>query len=237
MVGKFYGLSIGPGDPELITLKALRILRRTPFIAVPVSRPGEESLALTVTRPYLKPEQEIIRLFMPMSRERECLEEAWQTASEELVAKLRQGKDVVFLTLGDAGLYSSYSYLSERIVAIAPEVDVETVPGVPSFTAAAARLNLPLAQGNEPLAIVPLLEEPDVLARLLPFFPNLVLLKAARNYDRIRQVLLESGRAEDTVFVSRCCLDGEIFSRDLEAPTGAKKDYLSLLLVKGAEKE
>ncbi|OPX90680.1 precorrin-2 C(20)-methyltransferase [Pelotomaculum sp. PtaB.Bin117] len=235
MTGKLYGLGVGPGDPELITLKALRVLQQVPVVAVPVSRHGEDSLALAVAKPHLRSEQEIMNLQMPMSRNRDCLQKAWDSAAGKLLEKLGEGLDVAFLTLGDASLYSSYSYLVEKVGELDPKVEIETIPGITSFAAAAARLNLPLAKGDELLAVVPLLEEPEVLGKLLPHFSNMVLMKVARRYDELVRVLKESGRAENAVFISRCGLDGEIISRDLEAETGRKHDYLSAIIVKGAE--
>ncbi|MDF9408845.1 precorrin-2 C(20)-methyltransferase [Pelotomaculum isophthalicicum JI] len=235
MAGKLYGLGVGPGDPELITLKALRVLQQVPVVAVPVSRHGEDSLALTVAKSHLRPEQEIITLQMPMSRDQECLEKAWEAAAGRLLEKLGKGLDVAFLTLGDASLYSSYSYLMEKVGELESGVEIETVPGVTSFAAAAARLNQPLAKGDEPLAVVPLLEDPEVLGELLPHFSNMVLMKVARRYDEIVRVLKENGRAENAVLISRCGLDGEIVSRDLDEGIGKKHDYLTAIIVKGAE--
>ena len=237
MWGKLYGLGAGPGDPELITLKALRILQKTPVIAAPVARPDEESLALQAVKRYLKPEQEIITLHMPMSRDRRRLEEAWDEAANRLIGKLGQGLDVSFLTIGDASLYSTYSYIMEKIAANCPGVAVETIPGITSFAAAAARLNLPLARGDELLAVVPALRDPEELRGLLSRFPNIVLMKVARHYEGIVRVLKESGRAGKAVLVSRCGLEGEYFSRALEEDTGRKHDYLSLIIVKGAEEK
>lgn len=234
MLGKLYGLGVGPGDPELLTLKALRLLQKTPVIAVPVSRQGEDSLALLVVRPYLRQEQEIITLYMPMSRDRDYLEQAWEAAAAKLIEKLGQGLDVAFLTLGDASLYSTYTYLMEKIKVMSPGVKIETVPGVTSFAAAAARLNLPLAKGDELLAVVPLLKDPESLKQLLPHFSNIVLMKVARHYDDIVRVLKESGRAQNSVLVSRCGHENEYFCRDLEADIGKKHDYLSTIIVKGA---
>ncbi|SMB97323.1 precorrin-2 C20-methyltransferase /cobalt-factor II C20-methyltransferase [Thermanaeromonas toyohensis ToBE] len=232
MVGKLYGIGVGPGDPELLTLKARRIIEEVPVLAVPVSQRGEESLALKVVKPFIRPQQEILSLFMPMSRDRSYLERSWEAAAHELLNKLYEGKDVAFLTLGDASLYSTYSYLMEKAREMNPDLVVETVPGITSFCAAAARLNLPLAKGDEPLAIIPVVEE-DVatLREWLAQFPNLVLMKVARRYEEIVGLLAEAGVLKSSVLATRCCLEGERFSWDLEAGLGQRHDYLSLILV------
>ncbi|MGB9660555.1 MAG: precorrin-2 C(20)-methyltransferase [Moorellaceae bacterium] len=236
MTGKFYGLGVGPGDPELITLKARRILQEVPVLAVPTSSEcGRSSLALEVVKQFIRPEQETLYLFLPMSRDPAYLKGSWKSAAEKLVDKLREGKDVAFLTLGDASLYSTYSYLVEMIRKLDPGVSVETVPGITSFSAAAARLNIPLATGEEPLAIIPALQKPEILEELIPRFPNLVLMKVARHYDDIVRILARTGVVKNAVLATRCGQEGESFSWDLEAGVGQKQDYLSLIIVKGRD--
>ncbi|MEW8958475.1 precorrin-2 C(20)-methyltransferase [Neomoorella humiferrea] len=239
MSGTLYGLGVGPGDPELLTLKAKAILEQVPVLAVPVSQRGEESLALQVVRPFTRPDQEIMNLFMPMTRDRDYLERAWDAAAAELLTVLVAGRDVAFLTLGDASLYSTYSYLMERLQRLKPDLQIVTVPGITSFAAAAARLNVPLAVGDEPLAIIPALKDPAVLKEYLTLFPNLVLMKVARRYDAIVSVLEEAGVAGPGVagqayLASRCGCPGESYSRDITAEKGKKQDYLSLIIVKRA---
>jgi len=228
-----YGVGVGPGDPELLTLKARRVLDAVPVLAVPVSQRGEESLALGVVRGFVRRDQEVLSLFMPMSRDRTYLVKCWEAAARELLGKLRQGRDVAFLTLGDASLYSTYSYLMEIIQRLDPSVPIETVPGITSFSAAAARLNLPLAKGDEALAVIPALEDPEILEELIPLFPNLVLMKVARRYDEIVRILARAGVAKTSVLATRCGHQGESFSWDLEAGIGQRHDYLSLIIVKG----
>lgn len=236
MYGTLYGLGVGPGDPSLLTLKAKAILEQVPVVAVPVSQRGEESLALQVVQQYLSPEQKVLNLFMPMSRDQAYLERSWDAAAAELRENLATGRDIAFLTLGDASLYSTYSYLVQRLQNIVPELKIVTVPGVTSFAAAAASLNLPLATGDEPLAIIPALKEPALLKEYLYLFPNLVLMKVARHYDAIVEVLQDAGLAEKAVLASRCGQPGECFNRDLAATKGQKQDYLSLIIVKGDER-
>ncbi|WP_406678496.1 precorrin-2 C(20)-methyltransferase [Moorella sp. ACPs] len=234
MSGTLYGLGVGPGDPDLLTLKAKAILEQVPVLAVPVSQRGEESLALQVVRPFIRPGQEILNLFMPMTHDRAYLERSWDAAAAELLAILTAGKDVAFLTLGDASLYSTYSYLMQRLQKLKPDLKIVTVPGITSFAAAAARLNVPLAVGDEPLAVIPALKDPASLKEYLSLFPNLVLMKVARRYDAIVTVLEEAGVAGQSFLASRCGQAGESFSRDLVAEKGKKQDYLSLIIVKGA---
>jgi precorrin-2/cobalt-factor-2 C20-methyltransferase len=210
------------------------VLASVPVVAVPISRPGEESLALKAARPWLSEKQEIVKLLLPMLRTEAELEAAWNRATGELLERLGRGLDVAFLTLGDAGLYSTYGYLLPRLQRAAPDLEVETVPGVPSFCAAAARLGLSLAQGTEPLAILPSAEDGEELRRLLRAFPNLVLMKVHRRYAEILRVLEEEGRLEDAVLASRCGWSEERLVRDLKgAEAAVEPDYLSLIIVKG----
>ncbi|MDN5345169.1 MAG: precorrin-2/cobalt-factor-2 C20-methyltransferase [Clostridia bacterium] len=234
MSGTLYGLGVGPGDPELLTLKARAILERVPVLAVPVSQRGEESLALQVVQPFIQPGQKILSLFMPMTHDRAYLERSWDAAAAELGQHLKAGQDIAFLTLGDASLYSTYSYLMQRLQNLRPGLKIVTVPGITSFAAAAASLNVPLAMGDEPLAIIPALKDPAALKEYLALFPNLVLMKVARHYDAIVDVLEEAGVAKGSVLASRCGQPGESFNRDLAAGKGKKQDYLSLIIVKGA---
>ncbi|CEP68691.1 Cobalamin (vitamin B12) biosynthesis CobI/CbiL,precorrin-2 C20-methyltransferase [Moorella glycerini] len=233
MSGTLYGLGVGPGDPDLLTLKAKAILEQVPVLAVPVSQRGEESLALQVVRPFIRPEQKILNLFMPMTHDRAYLERSWDAAAAELLENLSAGQDIAFLTLGDASLYSTYSYLMQRLQKLNPDLKIVTVPGITSFAAAAASLNVPLAVGDEPLAIIPALKDPANLKEYLSLFPNLVLMKVARHYDAIVTVLEEAGVAGQSFLASRCGQPGESFSRDLVAEKGKKQDYLSLIIVKG----
>lgn len=234
MTGKLYGISLGPGDPELLTLRARRILASVPVVAVPEAQAEEGGTALRMVMSLVRPEQKVIRVRTPMTRHSPDLEEAWEEGAEKLLGELRQGRDVAFVTLGDAGLYSTYGYLARRILAIAPEVPVETVPGVPSFCAAAAKLNLPLASGREPLVIVPVLEDARELRPLLRAFPNLVLLKIGRRYRELAEVLEGEGRLDGAAMVIRCGLEGETVVPNLkEFDPPDELDYLSLIIVKG----
>ncbi|MGI5979188.1 MAG: precorrin-2 C(20)-methyltransferase [Oscillospiraceae bacterium] len=152
--GKLYGVGVGPGDPELLTLKAIRILRGCAVIAVP-HRDKDQCFALRIALgavPELA-EKPLLEVDMPMTKDEDLREQAYRAGVELLRAELDAGRDVAFLTLGDPTIYSTYCYLHERILALG--YDAEIVPGVPSFCASAAALNIPLCENSQELHILP----------------------------------------------------------------------------------
>ncbi|HBS58083.1 MAG TPA: precorrin-2 C(20)-methyltransferase [Firmicutes bacterium] len=232
MKGKFFGLGVGPGDPELLTLKAYRILNEVDVICMPKSRLERECVAYNIVRPLLRGEKEIVELYMPMTRDAEILEQEWQKGAATILAFLRRGLDVAFITIGDAMLYSTYSYLMAKIKALDEEIEITTVPGITSFAATAAALNIPLAEGEERLAIVPSIENPQKLPEVLAQFPNVVLMKVAPNFNEILDVLEAEKVQDKAVLVSHCSTPRQQCEYDLERLRGSKPDYLSLILVK-----
>ncbi|MGQ9531954.1 MAG: precorrin-2 C(20)-methyltransferase [Desulfotomaculales bacterium] len=227
-----YGLGVGPGDPELITLKALKILKEVPVILAPKSRQEGESLALEIVARVLGPavaDKETVELHFPMTRDPARLAGAWREAAGTAAGHLRRGRDVAFVTLGDPTFYSTYFLLLEELTRLVPEVTVVTVPGVTSVSACAARLNLPLVQGDESLAVVSGARDPEALRRLLADFDCTVVLKVGRHLVRLKEILKDLGLEERAVLATRCGLPGE----RLGSPAGTEEaDYLSLLVVK-----
>ncbi len=227
-----YGLGVGPGDPELITLKALKILKEVPVIVAPKSRQEGESLALEIVARVLGPavaDKETAELHFPMTRDPTRLADAWREAAGTVAGYLRRGRDVAFVTLGDPAFYSTYFLLVEELARVLPEARVVTVPGVTSVSACAARLNVPLVQGDERLAVVSGAEEPQYLRRVLEEFSCTVILKVGRHLARLREILNALGLEERAVLATRCGLPGE----RLGPPAGpGEADYLSLLVVK-----
>lgn len=232
MMGKFYGLGVGPGDPELLTIKAHRILQEVDIICVPITKKEQESLALTIVRPYLQEQKQIMELLMPMTQEESILEASWNEAAEQILLILQEGKQVAFLTLGDPSLFSTYTYLMTRIMKFSPEVVVETIPGITSLAAAAARINLPLAESEEKLTIVPALRNAEELKEILTESSNVVLMKVSRQFPEIVRVLEEEGRLEEAVMITRCGQPQERIIKDLRQAAGEKVDYMSLIIVK-----
>ena len=154
MSGIAYGVGVGPGDPELMTQKAIRLIRENDVIAVP-GQDAKVSVAYRIAAAMVPElaQKELVPVPMPMTRDKERLRKAHVEGARLIESYLNQGKNVVYLTLGDPSIYGSFSYLQRLL--LSDGYPVETVPGVPSFSAAAARLNLPLVEGDEPLHVAP----------------------------------------------------------------------------------
>lgn len=224
-LGTLYGVGVGPGDPELLTLKALRILREADVVAVPDKGDGEGT-AMNIVKDYIQGKN-VLRCVTPMVRDKERLAEAYDRIAEDLCAQLAQGRTVAFITLGDPTVYSTYVYVHQRVLERGFEAVL--VPGVPSFCAVAARLNMSLCEHSERLLIVPASHR-DV-EDCLKVDANLVFMKAGREIGALRDKLAAHGLLERASMVSRCGMEGEeVFPRfgDMEREAG----YFSVVVVK-----
>ncbi|GAB6137050.1 precorrin-2 C(20)-methyltransferase [Halanaerobaculum tunisiense] len=232
MAGKLYGLGVGPGDPELITLKSKRILEEVDLICTPQSKRQKDSLALEIVKEVVDCQERVNELYFPMTSDQDKLETAWQEASQEIVNLLQQGKDIAFITLGDPLLYSTYIYILKKIKTKHPQLDVKTIPGITSVNAASSRLNLPLTEGEEKVAIVPATSSLEELECILSKFSNVVLMKVSKNYKFIVELLTKLDLKAKATFISRCGQDIEFITSDLDSLVGEKIDYLSMIIVK-----
>jgi len=230
MSGHFYGVGVGPGDPGLLTLLGVEILRLADVVVAPLSEKAEDSLALTISRPHLKEDVEIREIVFPLVYSREELKSAWQENTEVIRNLLSQGKQVVFITLGDPMVYSTYSYLQQLLQDSG--FPITTIPGVPSFCHLASRMGVPLAQGEEPFCVLPATCGEEILELALQKVDNIILMKASRRFAELRQKLEQAGRLQEAVMVSKCgWLEEEIYP-DLAEVDPAKIHYLSTILVK-----
>lgn len=232
MVGKFYGVGVGPGDPELMTLKAKRILDQADIICAPKSKAGKDSIALSIVKEVVSTEGKIKDLVFPMTHNQERLDKFWNEAADEIQAELENSREVAFITLGDPLLYSTYIYVLERLQNRPVEVEIETVPGINSFSACAAAMNQPLAEKNETLSIIPAAYDYDNLEEILATFDNTVLMKVARNFDEVVAKLERLEMKESSFYASKCGRSEELLTRDLDSLLGDELDYLSLVIAK-----
>jgi precorrin-2/cobalt-factor-2 C20-methyltransferase len=229
MKGIFYGLGVGPGDPELLTLKALRIIKEMDWIAVPVSAKDRESVALTIVGRFLSPSSHILRLEFPMIRESLQLEQAWEGAYLQVRNRLERGETVAFLTLGDPMLYSTCIYLDRKLRAQGYPVFI--VPGITSFCAAAASAGVPLATGNEKVAFLPGTISETALRQELGRYETIVIFKVAGSYGTIVSALEKEGRLQGSVLVIACGFPEEKIITDLYSMVGKKLPYFSMVIV------
>ena len=226
MTGTLYGLGIGPGDPELITVKALRLLRAAPVLAYPAPEQGE-SLARSIVAGHLPGGQTEIALRMPMVAERFPAQEVYDWAAGEIGGHLQAGRDVAVLCEGDPFFYGSFMYLFGRV---AERFPVEVVPGVSSLTACAAVLGAPLAARNDVLSVVPATLEAHVLAQLLRNAEAAAIIKVGRHLQKVRKVLGLLGLLERARYVERATM-GEQRILPLAELEADSAPYFSMILM------
>lgn len=225
--GTFYGVSVGPGDPELLTAKALRILAACPVIAAPRTAGGEQ-LALSIARQAVDlTGKELLPLAFSMDRDEAVRKAAWQKAAGQVRAFLDRGRDVAMVVLGDVSIYATYCSLMELLQA--EGYATEMIPGVTSFSAIAARLGMSLTTMEEPLHILPASQADQWEGLSLP--GTKILMKSGRNLGPLMEELSRRDLLDKAALVANCGLPGEVVCRDLRkfsAPTG----YYTTVIVK-----
>ena len=228
-----YAIGVGPGDPELLTRKAEKVLRRADVILAPVSNPAEASVALETIREFIDEErQQIIVHQFPMTSDRSRLIPAWQEAAGLIAGHAQAGREVAFITIGDPLFYSTFIYLLRILHEQWPDLPVEIIPGISSINAAAAQVPLPLVESEEKMAVVPATAGIEQIAAALARFETVVLLKVKPIYADIMELLRQTGRQGSTVFVERVGSPRQIILTDFAEISAYSPDYLSLLIVK-----
>lgn len=228
-----YAVGVGPGDPELLTRKAERLIRRAPVVCAPTGAADAASYALSIVEELLdRSRQEVLVQVFPMMKGRAALEAYWEEAAAQVLARIDTGLDVVFITIGDPCLYSTFLYLYRIIRARRPEIPIEIVPGISSINAAAAAAGLPLGIAGERIAILPATYEDDELRRTFAAFDTVVLMKVSRVFDRLYALLVELGLEKRAAFVRRVGSAQQEVVFDLASLVGRELDYLSMLIVR-----
>ena len=229
--GTLYGIGVGPGDPELITLKALRVLQKVPHIFASCSTKNNYSLALNIVRSHINGAG-VEHLPFPMTREVQVLEDAWEKNARRVLKVLNQGQDAAFVTLGDPLTYSTYGYLLKTLKRLNPEVRVITIPGITSYNAAAALTHVPLTEGEESFHLVSGAQGAAKLREVIDTADNIVMLKTYRHFDDIYEALEELHLLDRATCISLCGLKGETVVEDLRELKGRRLPYLSMIIIK-----
>lgn len=228
MTGLLYGVGVGPGDPELMTLKAVRVIKENDIIALPGAEARETAAyQIAVAAVPELADKQLISVYMPMTHDKEEQKRCHRKGAEMVEAYLRQGKNVVYLTLGDPTVYSTFTYIQQ----IVEENGFQTqlISGVPSFCAAAARVNVPLSIWNEAIHVYPAVYN---LTEELPSAGTCVLMKSGSRMKQIKEIIRKSGR--DAVMVENCGMQKEqVYFHLDEIPDTA--GYYSLIIAKEAE--
>jgi len=236
--GKLYGVGVGPGAPDLITLRALDVLRRVPVLALPRGNDHGASMAWRIIKPVLGevPGQERLFLTFPMAKDPARLVPAWDQAFTAIGERLARGLDVAFATEGDPSLFSTFIYLAAEAPRRWPEVTVEIVPGVSSVTAVPAVTGVPLADGQERIAIVPATYGVDDLTDVLRRFDTVVLMKIGSEMPKVTEALTRAGLLDRAVFVSKATMPEQRIVRDLRAAQGERGDCFAMVVVTRGER-
>lgn len=235
-LGTLYGIGIGPGDPELITVKGAALLSATRSVFVPKPTGDGDSLALSIANRYLRPDAQVVELVFPMETGHALLIERWTAAAQQVAGKLQTGDDACFLTLGDPSLYSTWTYLRRALGTMLPGAPIVTVPGVTAISAAAALTEVPLGEGKAPVTIVPTTDDMESVRRALTEGGSVAVMKIGRRLADLLAVLAERGVLDRARLVARAGLDGERVEKDLRVlqQQGAEAGYLSVVLVPAA---
>ncbi|MDX6209951.1 MAG: precorrin-2/cobalt-factor-2 C20-methyltransferase [Frankiales bacterium] len=223
---RLVGVGVGPGDPELVTVKAVRELREAAVVFVPVTDTGEIGRAEATVLAYVD-EARVRRLRFAIHDD-DARRHAWDQAGAEVAAALEQG-DAAFATIGDPNIYSTFTYLAATVCDLLPGVEISTVPGITAMQDLAARSGTVLVEGTETLALLPFTAGAAALAHALDTFDTVVAYKGGRRFEAVIDVVRRAGRIDEAVYGARLGLDGEEVLGAAEHTGPAH--YLSTLLV------
>jgi precorrin-2/cobalt-factor-2 C20-methyltransferase len=231
VVGTLYGISVGPGDPELITLKGLRLLKHASVVAFPAGIRGHLGMAEQIVAEWLNPEQVRLALTFPYVQDMAVLTQAWQIAAAQVWDYLEQGQDVAFVCEGDVSFYSTFTYLAQALQQTHPRVQIQVIPGVCSPLAAAAALGLPLTLRDQRLVILPALYTVTELDTALQWAEVVVLLKVSSVYKQVWSVLQQQHLLEHSYVIERATSPQQVIHRDLQHKPDLELPYFSLMVI------
>ena len=230
-VGTLYGISLGTGDPELITVKGLRILQNSHVVAFPAGINHRPGIAQNIISPWLQPQQQILPLEFPYVQDTAMLQTAWQKAAQQAWQYLERGINIAFACLGDVSFYSTFTYLAQTLQQLYPEVKVETVPGVCSPMAIASVLKIPLVVNHQRLAVLPAIYNLQDLEATLDWAEVVILLKVNSVYQQVWQILKQRSLLSSSWIVEKATFPEQKIYSDLGKYPELDLSYFSILLI------
>ena len=230
---KLYGVGVGPGDPDLMTFRAVDCLRKADCIAIPRRDAFSPSLAWRIAEPHLAeiPGQERFFLNFPMTKNPDLLKPAWDAAFGEIGKRLSEGKTVAFITEGDPFIYSTFIYLYQHAKKFWPEVELEVIPGVSSISAVSISADIPVADGREKIAVLPASYGVEDLREILRLFDTILLMKVSSVMPEVVEALEAEGLLDAAVYVSKATTPQQKIIRDIAKIKNDKCDYFSMVVV------
>lgn len=226
--GTLYGIGVGPGSPDLITLRAVSVLNKVSVVLAASSTKNEYSTALSIAKPHLAEHARIVHIAFPMTLDEENLLKAWEENAHVVAKVLEQGQDAAFLTLGDPLIYSTFGYIMRTMANLYPHIPVNVVPGITSFQAAAAETKTVICERYENFLLLPGVMNAEKLRSDLTVADNAVILKAYKTLPDIKDALKNEEDRKDALFISRLGLDDQVITPLENAPESP--NYLSLVL-------
>lgn len=199
----------GPGDPELLTVKAADMLRNADVIYTPTAREGKPSIALSIVQRYVNATAKVVDLIFPMVKDREQARLYWRKNAEQIAETAKMGKNVVYLTVGDPSLYSTWIYIQREITSRYPEINVKIIPGIPSVFAFAAQAKISLVEGDETLGIIPACYDLEKVKRTANSCDTVVFLKDGRYFGAVIDMLGSAGFSDDSMITIAQDVSGE----------------------------
>ena len=230
-----YGIGVGPGDPELITVKAVNILKKVDVIFAPTHQKTKYSLALEIIHQYIESHTTIRHLFFAMEKDKLACQKLCERNSKFIAQELMPNQSGAFITLGDPMLYSTYIYILKDLQARSPEIKVKTIPGISSINAASALVNIPLAEGDERLTIMSGTNGISHIKEIVSEKDNIIIMKTYKEFQKIYQELRSNNLLKHSSYVSRCGLNEECCIKDMDSiedPENFQPTYLSMIIVK-----
>jgi precorrin-2/cobalt-factor-2 C20-methyltransferase len=231
-LGILYGVSVGTGDPELITIKGLKILQQVSVVAFPEGVNGKLGMAQQTVSPWLLPKQKQLSLHFPYIQDNNILQQSWTKAAQIVWEYLKQGEDVAFACEGDVSFYSTFTYLAQTLQQLEPKIQIKIIPGVCSPCSAASLLGIPLTIKNEKLVILPALYNLSELEQILQWADVIVLLKVSSVYEQVWQLLAQYQLLEKSYLVEKATLPEQKLYQNLSQFPHLKLSYFSILIIK-----
>lgn len=226
-MAKFYGIGVGPGDLDLLTIKAAKILASLDAILIPSTGQGKTGVAETIVSNYMNPDATKVYIEFPMVSDETVFVEAGIKAADIIKKYISQDKNIGFVTLGDASVYSTYGYI---VKALKNEVEIETIPGITSFSAAAALANRPLVEKDEILTILPMNATDTRIDEAIAASDTCVFMKIYKREERVLSHLKKHKMEDDGILAQRCGFEDAKIHQPVEESLRQNKDYLTLVL-------